>query len=1235
MTANAGASLRACARRAGRLGAFLLVSLACAAARAATFPVTNLNDSGAGSLRDAIGQANTSPGPDTITFAVNGTIVLTSGQIQISEALTIAGPGADKVLIDGNANERIFIVIEQGPTPACPALTGPTDYLVTISGVTLQNARRHSDHSGGAIHSSHSLIVDSVVIRDNQAKAGAGISFLTQYPGQSLTITNSAFYNNIAKPLSPVTTTSHGGAFRVVENCGGTNINKALPATVMVMSSLFSGNRVQPTTFSGFGGAIFSNAYADITIQDSRVVGNFVDAPNPPVPGLSYHGGGIRGYAKSWTILRSEISDNAVLDATLSDQTRGGGIHFFNSDPNLQGLADVMPVKIVNSTISGNSVPATAGAMLVFGNAALELDNTTVAFNIAAPNRTGGIVMSTGATSPPSAGDATAPTLKMVSSILARSSASTADLSSNTATMPSFTVDATKSLIQSICPTCNITVGGSGNLTATEPHLVPLGFHGGPTRTNKLEGFSPAIDAGANPLALPTDQRGFARVVGAAADIGAYEAGGGTYNPGFAYFITPGGTLQIVDTATNALIATVPVITVGNNPYAAVVNPAGTRVFVSNFNDNTVSTIDPAARKVVRTIPVSNGPQGIAVNPAGTRVYVACFTAGIVSVIDATNGAVIASIPVPGATDLVVNNQGNRLYVASGSIITIVDTGMNNPIGSIPLTGLSAVGTIAISPDDKLVYAWANMSARIAVVDTASATMTTTISIPAPFANDGIAFHPAGRLAYHSTGTQLSVIDTSTNQVLRTIPLGTTASGVNGVAVSADGTRVYAATANGVRAVDTATSVVTPVGASSVRAMGRFVGRPASALVTSFSGPVATGVGSARASMQCTGTARCLFTRAAWISPPGKAGSPPVDATIAGVAFPYGLLELTAVGTPGFTATFTLVFPNALPPGTSLYKYGPTAGNPLPHWYAFPATIAGNVATFTVTDGGAGDDDLVVNAAIVDSVGVAVAFDGRVLMPDGTSILQTFTAYPETRWFALTVEPGKTYVIEAADAGGDLGANAVGAIALFGEDRLSAPPDASYDCLAVHGPRPPALGVAGDGVRCVLFAGAPFPGFLQDKRTVYVRVTRMDPAAGGGAQFRIRARESNVYGRWRTAGYDFHVEVENTTADPTCVWVTRYPASGLGHAPSAGWSGAVSVFSMTVPAFGAEKKVFLSGDFVGTDGDGTLRISACGGAQNLLPGALHVSTYAFDSVANRYIYFFTSTGNEGKTRSSW
>jgi hypothetical protein len=281
---------------------------------------------------------------------------------------------------------------------------------------------------------------------------------------------------------------------------------------------------------------------------------------------------------------------------------------------------------------------------------------------------------------------------------------------------------------------------------------------------------------------------------------------------------------------------------------------------------------------------------------------------------------------------------------------------------------------------------------------------------------------------------------------------------------------------------------------------------------------------------------------------------------------------------------------------------------------------------------GAGIIDM---AAAVASACVSCATtSSRLLVADGTSLQQTFTSYPETRWFALGVEPGKTYVVEAIDPSSHLTANALGTLGVYALDGVSAPAEASVDCTGGSGLRPPAVDVASDGLRCVIRTLPPSSTLL-NKRPLYLKVTRMDPAVGGGSQFRIRARESTVYGSWLTAGYDFHVEVENTTADSTCVEVARYPASGLVYVPGPGWSGSIASFTMTVPAFGAASQVIPNGSLVGVDSAGTMRIGACGSPANLLPGGLHVSTYAIDPVGNRYIHFFTSTSNDGKARSAW
>src|SRR5207248_3212755 len=80
------------------------------------------------------------PGNDTITFAnnVNGTITLTTGEIAISEAVTITGPGTGVLTISGNNASRIF-----------NTSSAPTNAAMFFSGLTFTAARGAS--FGGAI----------------------------------------------------------------------------------------------------------------------------------------------------------------------------------------------------------------------------------------------------------------------------------------------------------------------------------------------------------------------------------------------------------------------------------------------------------------------------------------------------------------------------------------------------------------------------------------------------------------------------------------------------------------------------------------------------------------------------------------------------------------------------------------------------------------------------------------------------------------------------------------------------------------------------------------------------------------------------------------------------------------------------------------------------------------------------------------------------------------------------
>lgn len=125
----------------------------------ASFEVTNLADNGAGSLRQALLDANSMAGADTITFSVNGTINLEGSLPSINDNVMINGPGANLLTVRRNigGTYRIFTV-NAGVT-------------ATISGLTLTNGLQDN---GGGILNTGTLTVNNCVITGNTAPDGGG-----------------------------------------------------------------------------------------------------------------------------------------------------------------------------------------------------------------------------------------------------------------------------------------------------------------------------------------------------------------------------------------------------------------------------------------------------------------------------------------------------------------------------------------------------------------------------------------------------------------------------------------------------------------------------------------------------------------------------------------------------------------------------------------------------------------------------------------------------------------------------------------------------------------------------------------------------------------------------------------------------------------------------------------------------------------------------------------------------
>src|SRR5436309_11909521 len=231
-------------------------------AQAATITVINTNDSGPGSLRQALADANDH---DTITFSVTGTIGLTSGELLVNKVVTISGPGAASLALDGNVNSRVFHIGSRRP--------------VSISGLTITNGNGASG-GGGAIWNDHG----------------------------ALTLNNCAVDFNSTAYLA-------GGIYN--DGSNGT-------ATMMILNSTLSGNFA-----SYAGGGIYNDASnggrATLTIMNSTI--NTNGAWYDDIPYGGGEGGGIYNDSGSLMITSSVVSNNqAGLDGKNFPVGIGGGI---------------------------------------------------------------------------------------------------------------------------------------------------------------------------------------------------------------------------------------------------------------------------------------------------------------------------------------------------------------------------------------------------------------------------------------------------------------------------------------------------------------------------------------------------------------------------------------------------------------------------------------------------------------------------------------------------------------------------------------------------------------------------------------------------------------------------------------------------------------------------------------------------------------------------------------------
>ncbi len=279
---------------------------------------TNCADDGSvGSLRSVVAAALSG---DTIDLSALtcSTITLTQGQIPINvDDLTIVGPGANYLTIDGNDQDRVFAHFGYGTLSLSEMTVSHGSKVVSGTDVG----------AGGCIASGSYLAFTDLVVSHCRAEGEGGYGGAVFAYG--LGISNSTITDSVAIGTHPTNfTAAFGGA--------------AFLYTLDMTNSTISGNSAQRNLKPGNGGYEIGGAI--VLVHGGTIAGSTIDS------NYSYgRAGAIASFQQSLTISNSTISGNRAQNGI------GGGLH-------LRIFADLV---LYNDTITANHAALDGGGVFL------------------------------------------------------------------------------------------------------------------------------------------------------------------------------------------------------------------------------------------------------------------------------------------------------------------------------------------------------------------------------------------------------------------------------------------------------------------------------------------------------------------------------------------------------------------------------------------------------------------------------------------------------------------------------------------------------------------------------------------------------------------------------------------------------------------------------------------------------------------------------------------------------
>lgn len=453
--------------------------------------VTTVNDQNDGnasnglSLREAILNANANPNDNYIiqlqggqNYSLNiggeaednGTL----GDLDISGNIAIDVTGTGLATINGDGNENVFHVLENGTlnltnirVTAGQSRFGAGIYTNENSSVTLKNTiisgNNSTDDGGGIFNNGNLTLLENTLISNNAADYGGGI-----FNQGRLVMSNTVITNNVAR-------NSGGGAYN--NNIIDVN-NSIFDSNSGIGLTNGSNANVHNTTFKGNDGGAISN-FSSLNITNSTFFQN-----------TASRGAGIQNNRGTSNIVNSTFTQNSALD--------DGGAIYHND-----GITNLNNVTITNNTAnSDNSGGGGGDGGGISSSGGVNLKNSIVAGNFDTPSNSG-----RGPVYPDIVGIVSGDGSNIIGSI-AGATGSVGTGSDRVGINPRL-----GGLADNGGPTQTIALlAGSPAIDAGDNSLLP-------SDPNDLDGDG-------NISVISVDQRGLSRTFNGTTDIGAYESQG-------------------------------------------------------------------------------------------------------------------------------------------------------------------------------------------------------------------------------------------------------------------------------------------------------------------------------------------------------------------------------------------------------------------------------------------------------------------------------------------------------------------------------------------------------------------------------------------------------------------------------------------------------------------------------------------------------------------------------------